>query len=260
MKIDKGWQTGGGGFRQIRRVWQNGAVLAILMAGLPSGAWGLNTLTVNAVAGYQSGDSAEYTITSPDSALNPVSIGYSAQTIVAGGFESFCLEYNQFVAPGGSYHYDISGAAIPGGGGAVGGSDPISIGTALLYQEFAAGTLAGYNYTPGAGREASAAALQNAFWWLEDEITLSNPSSNIFLSQLGNLTSAKLNNNGFYNVGVLNMGPAPNYPNQDLLVMTHPVPDTVKTVLLFGVSLCGLCLFQRAVAGLSLWPASVRPV
>jgi len=239
------------------RQWRKGrlffagcAAVAVLLGVAPDG-YGINTLKVDMVSGYQSGDNAEYNITSTDSALNPVTLGYDAKAIVNGGFESFCLEYNQFVTAGATYHYDISGAAIPGGGGAVGGSDPISIGTALLYLEFSTGTLSGYNYTPGSGREASALALQKAIWWLEDEITLSNPGGNIFLSQLGNLSNAKLDNNGFYNVGVLNLGPSPTYPNQDLLVMRPQVtpfnvPDGGITLLLLGISMGGLFLFRRS--------------
>lgn len=210
-----------------------------------------NTLTVYAIAGYQSGDNAEYTILSSDSVLNPTTLGYNSNAIVFGGFETFCLEYSQTITAGGTYHYDISNGAIPGGNGAVSGSDPISAGTALLYLEFAKGILSGYDYTPGSGREASANQLQQAIWWLEDEITLSNPGANIFLSQLGNLSTAKLDNNGLYNVAVLNIGPSPNYPNQDLLVLTNNVPDGGQTALLLLLSISGLVLFKCCRIGIA---------
>ena len=41
--------------------------------------------------------------------------------------------------------------------------------TAYLYTHFAYGTLAGYIYTPGPGRVASATALQDAIWYIENE-------------------------------------------------------------------------------------------
>ena len=60
--------------------------------------------------------------------------------------------------------------AVLGGGGAVNGADPISIGTAYLYSEFAKGTLQDYAFAgTEAEREASAALLQNAIWYLEKE-------------------------------------------------------------------------------------------
>ena len=43
---------------------------------------------------------------------------------------------------------------------------PITQGVAYLYSQFAAGTLAGYDYTPGSGRVASAGNLQEAIWYL----------------------------------------------------------------------------------------------
>ena len=130
---------------------------------------------------------------------------------------------------------------------AVGGSDPISIGTALLYMEFAKGTLPGYNYPLGKGRIASAVALQDAIWWLEDEIKLKHRGSNIILSQLGVLTLAQKDNNGLYGMAVLNLGPAPNYPKQDQLVLSpgNNVPDDGAALLLLGISLGGLLLFKR---------------
>ena len=40
-----------------------------------------------------------------------------------------------------------------------------------MYTQFRAGTLTGYNYTEGPGRQASALALQTAIWYLEGEST-----------------------------------------------------------------------------------------
>jgi len=60
--------------------------------------------------------------------------------------------------------------------GGVNGQDPISSYTAWLYTQFTNGTLANYAYTTGnnifASREASANALQHAFWGFEQEETL----------------------------------------------------------------------------------------
>src|SRR5262245_54667035 len=61
--------------------------------------------------------------------------------------------------------------------GGVNGQDPISSQTAWLYTQFTNQTLSNYDYSNTAtsvfaNREASANALQHAFWMLESEETL----------------------------------------------------------------------------------------
>src|SRR5687768_515798 len=139
------------------------------------------------------------------------------------GFQTFCLEYNEFIELDGIYEARISGGSIfggvaggvdPDGGGPLPKTDPISIGTAYLYTLFATGALTGYDYTNGTGRESSAVQLQKAIWFLEDEILLtsSQTSSNVFLTgTIGALTlfgnsAAKANNDfDLYHVRALNL-------------------------------------------------------
>jgi len=204
------------------------------------------------VPGYFTFPGGEFTVIGVDDDIPNVLSGYAPQNIVtvAGqvGFQSFCLEYHEGLS-GQPFDAYLNTKAVYGGVGPAG--DPISIGTALLYKWFATGTLPGYNYTPGLGREASAKELQEAIWWLEDEITLSNPLANTFLALLGDPWAAKADydpNTAGFTVRVLNMyvgGSDPNDPNnkrQDILVY---LPDGGMTLILMGGGLLGLALIRR---------------
>jgi hypothetical protein len=83
------------------------------------------------------------------------------------GFQTFCLEYCEQIHTGQQYNVQISNRALNGGVGPEG--DPISKGTAWLYQQFATGDLNDYEYTFGSDRAQDAGQLQFAFWYLEDE-------------------------------------------------------------------------------------------
>jgi hypothetical protein len=139
-------------------------LLACLL--MASSAAATPAVSVKRNVGYYAGDGGEFTLT-PNSELAAL-LGSAAK------FGSFCLEIHEPVLSGGQkYLVDIDDEALLGGNnyGVVGadGGDPLSDLTAYLYSEFRAGTLAGYNYTPGDDRAASAGALQNVVWYLEDE-------------------------------------------------------------------------------------------
>jgi len=125
--------------------------------------------------------------------------------------------------------------------------DPISVGTAWLYYNFATGNLANYNY--GAGRAASAAALQNTIWWLEQEAA--DPGAgNVFrtavLAQFGNSAAAAMaDNNGAYAVQVLNLTTLAGGLAQDMLIVT-PIPGAL---ILLGPALLGLAGFRKRIFG-----------
>ena len=192
--------------------------------------------------------------------------------VVVGGlkaFESFCLEYNEYLEQGRLYSATVGLAAIGGGvGGAVNGQDLISRGTAWLYSQFARGTLADYIYTPlGSGptggydgRKDSAKQLQDAIWYLENEITLSSTgiSANLFLQQVknqfGDLANAAADSQPYeFGVAVLNLKAdvagqnyTQNYSNglnaQSQLIY---VPDGGTTLLLLGMGMGGLAMVSR---------------
>lgn len=225
------------------------AVVAGLLA-VSSNAAFANSLTISIVSGYQSGSGGEFNIKSSDPGLsNPAALGYNAKAIVNGGFETFCLEYGEQFTPGNTYNYSISGGAKAGGPGATNGIDMVSMGTAWLYQQFATGVLAGYDYTPGAGRQASAAMLQNTIWWLENENysngTSPNPNnvfSNMVMTHFATQVAAMADNTAF-KVSALNLGAAPGYSNQDQLVLS--VPDSGTTLGLLSIVVAAAALAHR---------------
>ncbi len=209
-----------------------------------------NTMQVTMNYGSRhSGSGGEFNASGPD--FVPATMGYTANTIVNGGFETFCVEENEYFNPGSTYYYAISQGAINGGVGG-GNPDPVSLGTAWLYLHFAQGNLAGYTYTTGAGGDASAADLQATIWWLEGE-QANNPNntfSNAVITQFGSAAGAMADNNGFYGVGVLNLWGDIGHTQlaQDQLVLIPGVPDGGTTAILLGFGLLGLFLFNRKVS------------
>ncbi len=202
-------------------------LLVISTASLTVFARSASALTMQLTLNYgsrHSGNGGEFNASSPD--FVPATMGYAATTIYNGGFETFCLETNEYFNPGSSYYYAISQGAIDGGISG-GNPDPISKGTAWLYLNFAQGNLAGYNYSTGSGGDTSAAALQATIWWLEGEGA--NPG-NAFSSAVMTLPNYLDDNNGYYGVGVLNLWGDSNHTQlaQDQLVL-RPVPDAGST-------------------------------
>lgn len=111
---------------------------------------------------------------------------------VSGGYyQSFCLEYSERIDAGVQYNWTVSDTAREGGGSVAKGASQDSLGwgdaldarTAYLYTQFwngtlswttSAGVLHDYDYTLGSGRVASATALQQAIWYIENEQSLSD--------------------------------------------------------------------------------------
>jgi hypothetical protein len=208
-----------------------------------------SALTMQATINYgsrHSGNGGEFNISSAD--FDPTAMGYASAAISGSGFETFCLETNEFFNPGSTYYYAISEAASNGGVSG-GNPDPISLGTAWLYLNFAHGTLAGYDYTVGAGGNASAAALQSTIWWLEGEGA--NPG-NAFSTLVMTLPNYLDDNNGYYGVGVLNLWGDADHTRvaQDQLILRQ-VPDGGSTAILLGFGLVGLYLSGRKLQRLS---------
>jgi len=183
-------------------------------------------------------------------AVSQVSGGLLAGTT----FNTFCLEENEYFVPGNNYTYVTNTAAVLGGNG--GPSDPISIGTAYLYDKF---LNEGGNYSA-----ADQKALQEAIWFLEDETTQCTGDCRTVL----NLAEAALNGktdeqmkanaDGAYGVVALNLTNGPACPGvgancQDML---GRVPEAGATLLL-SMGLAGLAWFARRK---NLLPSGARPL
>lgn len=190
--------------------------------------------------------------------------GYKSGLAVAGQkyFQTFCIEYNEDFYPGRIYDVAISDKAMYGGQPSSG--DPISIGTAWLYMEFAKGTLSGYDYNyngnkdgvAGGNRTASAGLLQQAIWWLEQE---PNGKRNTFIDaaeealygtgKKGNGwdTLIKGDANGAYGVKALNLGAAGAVQDQ-LVIVPEPTTLIAGALLLlpFGTSVLRILRRNRA--------------
>ena len=103
---------------------------------------------------------------------------FTAVTSGLGTFQTFCIEYTEEYAPGSLYSYNMNSGAVAGGAG-VDATDPhtglpmdnISMGTAWLYSQFRAGTLANYFSANVGTQNQNAGNLQVAIWYLENEVT-----------------------------------------------------------------------------------------
>lgn len=191
--------------------------------------------------GFSNGNGGEFAITGAGNLGN-----YAATTKNVSNspsFESFCLEESEFFTPGALYRAVLNTAAVNGGDTAHGGSpDPLSIGTADLYYQFATGTLAGYFV---GNRNTNAGLLQQAIWILEQEV-LVDPGTNPFLNAMiakygGTLAGAQANSNGAFSVMVLNLYDANGGLAQDQLILT-PIP---AAVWLLGTGLVALIGIRR---------------
>jgi len=164
---------------------------------------------------------------------------YKAVTSSLGTFDTFCLNSGVPFTPGATYSFMSSDSAMPGGPGNVITPDPISIGTAWLYSQFA------HNVAGFFGTAQIANDLQAAFWYLEGEaLGVDNAFVAAAKAALG-LTDAgvKANANGAYGVFAINMWDAngsSTAPNKQPMLGIVPEPSTVIAgallLLPFGVS------------------------
>lgn len=165
---------------------------------------------------------------------------------------TFCLQKTEYVDFSSNFVVGSINAYTltdPNDKGGVNGKDPISSQTAWLYTQFANQTLQGYDYantgtSAFASREASANALQRAFWGFEQEEALDMNNYYVKLALASTPTDF-----GIGNVAVLNLykysATAPNHLGaeaQDQLILRTPEPATLA---LFGIGLLGFGGYAR---------------
>ncbi len=119
-------------------------------------------------------------------------------------FETFCLERNEYFVPGNTV-YDVTvGSAAMKGGIAGGSPDPLDGRTAYLYKAYRLNELAGsisyeknssvysFNWTDS---DSDKIAVQDAIWYLENELTSTGASSSkasILVGWLDSLSAVDL--------------------------------------------------------------------
>jgi hypothetical protein len=241
--------------------------VAVLLGGTSGAFANQVTLSTNAYSdGYGGGE-----FSAVGTGLSTA--GYASSTLLSGGFETFCLAYNEEFVGGGTYNYTLGNSVLSNTGGP---AIPVSLGTAYLYSQFAAGTLSGYDYSSSgtggstfASRNAAATALQVALWWAEQEGsgeansqgapgagggTDGYDSSNIFekmiFTQFGltgatNVFSAANGADGVSLMLLSNSNPSDGSVPNSQPQLYYNVPDNGTTALLLGVGLLGLAAFRR---------------
>jgi hypothetical protein len=206
----------------------------VLMA---SSALATPTIYVTETAGHYYDTGGEFTAT-PNSQL-AASLGNS------NSFYTFCLEKNEYLSMGSTYDVVLNTGSVKGG---VSGQtpqtnfDPLDPRTAYLYSKFTAGSLTGYDYNVGTGREQSARALQNVIWYLEGEATTisSTGLESTFYTAAQNSGWTDLGNVRVLNLYETGHAGDLSYVHQDLLTSVAAIPAPGAMILVgLGVSLVG---------------------
>jgi hypothetical protein len=148
---------------------------------------------------------------------------YRASTASQGAyFQTFCIEDSEYFYPGTTYAASTGNNALYGAVGSSPGT-PVTMGTAWLYSQFAAGTLGAYHYAYGGTRTPDAGAVQQAIWYFQGE-TVGAHNAWAVLAE-ANVANAFAAANGAFGVQALTLG-APGQV-QDQLVIVVPEPTTV---------------------------------
>ena len=136
----------------------------------------------------------------------------------AGGafFQTFCAQLHEDIWNGPTYNWSLE-TAFSGG-------EVLQPGTAYLYSRFWDGSLAGYSYTAGPNRIASATALQLAIWKIQGQLTGMFQTAYDGNGQAQSWVAAAAGASGIGNVRVLVMTDAAGNAVQDLLTMIPPPP------------------------------------
>jgi len=141
-------------------------------------------VNITRMAGYYTGSGGEFTL-SPTAGSDPIPGN-------PGPWQTFCMETNEYIMPPYTAYMDIDPYAVVGGSGGqdldlngdgINDADSLDPRTAYLYTKFLNKTLIDYDYTPGGTRSASAGALQNAIWFIENEIGSVSGQAQIWVNE-----------------------------------------------------------------------------
>jgi len=202
--------------------------VAVCLLGVGSAA-AAPTVTVGRTSGtyFQPRRAGEYQLTAHD-----------IPGIANGTFQSFCVQMGAWVAavPATTYGVATNDRVMDSG-------VPLTPEAAYLYTQFRKGTLAGYDYTAGSGRESSARALQASLWYLQGEsvdlVALLNPTGSDWRPAtateiaLANQFVTEAASSGWSSIGsvrVLNLcsyGSDGCCDNQDMLGLVVPAPGAI---------------------------------
>jgi len=172
-------------------------------------------------------------------------LGFTGQYAKDGiGYQTFCIEVADEFSPGTYYNYTLGQTDHNG--------RPLTLGAAFLFSQFEQGSLPGYNYTYGGGREATAGELQAAIWYFqydqsESYLPLGTPHNNPFTDYAINLLGAAAASGasgGAYDVEVLQLASGQDW----LAVVPDPVPDGGSTLGLLGGAFMAVMALRRRLA------------
>ena len=214
-------------------------VVCMLLAGLSTARAGSVTLYQNS---YSYSDGGEFTaVTSPNSFLSDYAPTAILKEGSSEGFETFCVQSGVYFYPGTTYSYVLTNTESTG--------QKLTLGAAFLYDEFATGKLAGYDYTDTSIRQTDAGELQLALWTFQGQTppggfpSLStDPFYELALTKFGGLSAALAPNNGTYDVDIIQLYDANGAPAQAQLVLASPEPPTILLLVFAGIL---MVLFNR---------------